>query len=98
VVRTGFEAVLQKKRDYPMPAYLKFETDTIEKMEAFQFDDPWDERRYFDAGDDQLNGVGDGYAPNIPAFVDRVREAYAGFSHLRGRLRGPRDAVAHHRL
>src|SRR5208283_1915044 len=50
VVRTGFEAVIQKKLAYPMPAFRKFETDTLEKMEAFQFDDPWDERRYFAAG------------------------------------------------
>ena len=39
VVRTGFEAVLQKKFDLPMPAYVDFDTDTIAKMAAFQFDD-----------------------------------------------------------
>ena len=32
VVRTGFEAVLRKKLDYPMPAFVRFETDTVEKM------------------------------------------------------------------
>jgi uroporphyrinogen decarboxylase len=88
VVRTGFEAVIQKKLEYPMPAYLRFETDTIEKMDAFQFDDPWDERRYFNAGDDQLNGVGDGYAPNLAAFVDRVREAHPDFPTFGGVCEG----------
>lgn len=88
MVRTGFEAVLRKRLDYPMPAYLKFETDTIEKMAAFQFDDPWDERRYFSAGDDQLNGVGDAYAPNLPAFVDRLREAHADFPTFGGVCEG----------
>jgi len=29
-VRTGFEAVLRKKFDQPMPAFVHFETDTIE--------------------------------------------------------------------
>jgi uroporphyrinogen decarboxylase len=45
VVRTGFDAVIRKKFHDPMPAYLSFETDSIEKLEAFRFDDPWDERR-----------------------------------------------------
>src|ERR1022692_3849078 len=67
-----------------LPIYLKFETDTIEKMEAFQFDDPWDERRYFNAGDDQLNGVGDAYVPNLAAFVDRLRQAHPDFPTFGG--------------
>ena len=88
VVRTGFEAVIQKKLAYPMPAFLKFETDTIEKMEAFQFDDPWDERRYFAAGDDQINGVGDEFLRHIPAFVERVREAWPDFPIFGGICEG----------
>jgi len=88
VVRTGFEAVIQKKLAYPMPAFLKFETDTIEKMEAFRFDDPWDERRYFNAGDDQINGVGDGFVRNLPAFVDRVRGAWPDFPAFGGVCEG----------
>jgi len=50
VVKTGFEAIIRKKFADPMPAFLKFETDTIEKMKSFQFDDPWDERRYLKGG------------------------------------------------
>ena len=88
VVRTGFEAVIQKMLDYPMPAFLKFETDTIEKMAAFKFDDPWDERRYFNAGDDQINGVGDGFARNTPAFVDRLRGAWEDFPAFGGVCEG----------
>lgn len=78
VVRTGFEAVLQKKYDLPMPAFLKFETDTIEKMEVFRFDDPWDERRFFASGDNQIAGVGDGFARNSPAWVETVKSRHAG--------------------
>jgi uroporphyrinogen decarboxylase len=88
VVRTGFEAVIQKMLAYPMPSFKTFETDTIEKMEAFQFDDPWDERRYFSAGDDQINGVGDGFTRNIPAFVDRLRGAWEEFPAFGGVCEG----------
>ncbi|HFB98342.1 MAG TPA: hypothetical protein ENJ62_04305, partial [Bryobacterales bacterium] len=35
IVRTGFEAVIRKRLDLPMPAFLEFETDTIEKMRDF---------------------------------------------------------------
>ncbi|MGD0128255.1 MAG: uroporphyrinogen decarboxylase family protein [Terriglobia bacterium] len=79
VVRTGFEALIRKKLAYPMPDFLSFETDTIEKMEVFEFDDPWDERRYFRGGDDQINGVGDGFARNLDAFVDRLKPAWPDF-------------------
>ncbi|MBZ5564116.1 MAG: uroporphyrinogen decarboxylase family protein [Acidobacteriia bacterium] len=79
VVHTGFEAVVQKIFDHPMPRYLKFDTDTVEKMEAFEFDDPWDERRYFQGGDNQTAGVGDGFVRNLPPWIDTVKELYADF-------------------
>ena len=88
VVRTGFEAIIQKKLAYPMPAFLKFATDTVEKMEAFQFDSPWDERRYFGRGDDQINGVGDGFVRNLAPFVDRVRDVWRDFSTFGGVCEG----------
>jgi uroporphyrinogen decarboxylase len=79
VVRTGYEAVIRKTFAAPMPEYMKFETDTLEKMEAFRFDDPWDERRLFKAGDNQVGGVGDGFSRNLPAWVDTVKSLYADF-------------------
>lgn len=79
IVKTGFEAIIRKKFQDPMPAFLGFETDTLEKMEAFQFDNPWDERRYFRAGDNQLGGVGDGFARNMPPWVDTVKSLYPNF-------------------
>lgn len=78
IVRTGFEAVIQKNFADPMPAFLKFDTDTIEKMRAFRFDDPWDDRRYFAAGDNQIAGVGDGFARNSPPWVETVRGLHPG--------------------
>jgi hypothetical protein len=79
VVRTGFEAVIRKKFADPMPAFLKFETDTMEKVAAFQFDDPWDDRRFFAAGDNQIAGVGDGFALNSPAWIETVKSLYSDF-------------------
>jgi len=79
VVRTGFEAVIRKKYADPMPAFLEFETNTIEKMADFQFDDPWDERRFMRAGDNQLAGVGDGFARNSPAWIDTVAGLHRDF-------------------
>jgi uroporphyrinogen decarboxylase len=84
IVRTGFEALIRKKLAYPMPDFLKFETDTIEKMDAFQFDDPWDERRYFCGGDDQINGVGDGFVRNLAPYVDRVKALWPDFPAFGG--------------
>jgi len=40
-VHTGFGATIRKKFDLPMPAFVAFDTDTIEKMETFEFDDPF---------------------------------------------------------
>src|ERR1035438_2223791 len=79
VVKPGFEAVLCKKYDQAMPAFLAFETDTIEKMRAFQFDDPWDSRRFFSRGDDQINGVGDSFTRDMAPFVDRLKAAWTDF-------------------
>ncbi len=73
VVRTGFEAVLRKKFADPMPEFIGFDTDTIEKAEAFEFDDPADERRFFKGGDNQIGGVGDGYARNLPPWIETVQ-------------------------
>lgn len=79
IVRTGFEAIIEKKFADPMPRWLKFDTDTIEKVEAFEFDDPWDDRRYFSGGDNQIAGVGDGFARNSPPWVETVKSLWPKF-------------------
>ena len=79
VVRTGYEAVIRKKFADPMPDYLSFETDSLEKMAAMQFDDPWDDRRFFSAGDNQLAGVGDGFVRNSPAWIETLKGLHPDF-------------------
>ncbi|MGB2806434.1 MAG: uroporphyrinogen decarboxylase family protein [Sedimentisphaerales bacterium] len=72
VVRTGFGAIVERRSTYPMPRYIDFETKSYEKMEAFEFDDPKDKRRYFEAIDDQINSVADELNLGLPSYVDRV--------------------------
>ncbi len=51
LVRTGYGATIERKRTYPMPHFLSFDTETYEQMEALEFDSPRDPRRYYeDAG------------------------------------------------
>ncbi len=79
IVKTGFETTLRKRFDMPMPEQMGWQTDTIEKMEAFEFDDPADRRRFFSAGDNQVAGVGDGFTRNSPPWVDTVKALHKDF-------------------
>jgi hypothetical protein len=79
ILKTGFEATIRKKLGTQMPYFEHFDTDDLEKMAAFRFDDPDDQRRFSQSGDDQLNGVGDVISRNLPAWIDRVKSYYADF-------------------
>jgi hypothetical protein len=79
ILKTGYEAVIRKKFGTQMPYFVSFETDTLEKMANFQFDDPWDERRFFSAGDNQIAGVGDVITRNSPAWAESVKSYYPDF-------------------
>ena len=79
VVKTGFLTTMRKKFDFPMPEFMSWEIDTIEKLEAFEFDDPNDPRRYFEAGDNQIAGVGDGFERNSPAWIETVKKLRPDF-------------------
>jgi len=79
VVKTGFGAILRKKFDCPMPEMMAWEIDTFEKLEAVEFDPPDDPRRYFEAGDNQIAGVGDGFERNSPAWMETVRSLHPDF-------------------
>ena len=79
VVKTGFDAVMRKVFHCPMPEFIGWDTDTLEKLEAAQFDPPDDPRRFFSAGDNQIAGVGDGFERNSPAWVDTVKSLWPDF-------------------
>jgi uroporphyrinogen-III decarboxylase len=48
-------------------------------METMRFDDPWDDRRFFSAGDNQLAGVGDGFVRNSPPWRETVNSLHPEF-------------------
>ncbi len=79
VLKTGFEAVIRRREGVQMPYFESFETDTIEKALAFSFDDPYDERRYFSGGDNQIAGIGDVIVRNSPPWIDSVKSLYPDF-------------------
>jgi len=79
VVRTGFGAVLRKVFDCPMPEMVAWDVDTFEKLERVEFDDPRDRRRFFEGGDNQIAGVGDGFERNSPPWIDTVRSLRRDF-------------------
>jgi len=72
-VKTGFECTVMKRFDLPMPHYVDFDTKSVADMDAFEFDDPFDRKRYFESVDDMINGVGDGFYRGLPPFVERVK-------------------------
>jgi hypothetical protein len=79
IVKTGFLATMRKRFDFPMPEFIDWEIDTIEKLIAFEFDDPYDNRRYFEAGDNQIAGVGDGFERDSPPWIDTVKKLRINF-------------------
>ncbi len=79
VVKTGFGAIMRKKFDFPMPESVGWQADSIEKLEAFEFDAPDDRRRFFEAGDNHIAGVGDGFERNSPAWIETVKKLRPDF-------------------
>jgi hypothetical protein len=72
-VKTGFEAIVRKHFAAPMPEAIGWETDSLDKLEALEFDAAEDPRRLTAAGDNHLGGVGDGFARNSPAWLETVK-------------------------
>jgi len=72
-VKTGFGAVIRRSGEYPMPSYETFSIRQPFEMADFAFDDPADSRRFYAAGDDQINCVGDALLRNLPAWNERLK-------------------------
>ena len=79
VITTGFRTTMRKKFDFPMPEFISWEVDSIEKLEAFEFDNPNDRKRYFEPGDNQIAGVGDGFERNSPAWTETIKKIRPDF-------------------
>ena len=92
LVKTGFDATIERRSTHPMPHYLEFETTTFDLMDALEFDDPKDRRRYYEAIDDQINSVADELNLGYPSFVDRV-DTYADRMCVFGSICEPYEMV-----
>lgn len=79
VVRTGFGAVLRKKFEYPMPEMAAWAIDEFTQLERATFDDPRDRRRFFEGGDNQIAGVGDGFQRDSPPWIETVNSLRPDF-------------------
>jgi len=79
VLQTGFGAIMHKHFEFPMPEMRAWETDTFEKLERVEFDDPRDRRRFCEAGDNQIAGVGDGFERNSPPWLQTVQSLRPDF-------------------
>jgi hypothetical protein len=82
VVKTGYGTTMRKRFDLPMPEMMAWDVDTFSKLEAVQFDDPRDRRRFFDAGDNQIAGVGDGFERNSPPWIETLESHWKDFAVL----------------
>lgn len=79
VVKTGFGVILHKRFELPMPEIRGWETDSFEKLERVEFDDPRDRRRFYEGGDNQLAGVSDGFERNSPPWIESVKSQRPDF-------------------
>jgi len=79
VLKTGFGAIMHKHFEYPMPEMRAWETDTLEKLEQAQFDDPRSRRRFYEGGDNQIAGVGDGFERNSRPWLETVKSLRPDF-------------------
>jgi uroporphyrinogen decarboxylase len=80
VLKTGFGATIRRSGDKPMPYYEAFSVSEPEEMADFAFDPPEDRRRFFEGGDDQINGVGDALVRDLPPWDERVAGYVADFA------------------
>ena len=92
VVQTGFEATIEVRADCTMPMYRAFETESLEQMRAFRFDDPLDPRRFKAAIDDQINAVGDALNLGLPSWIDRIN-SYADDFCVFGSVCEPHEMI-----
>src|SRR5208337_4203630 len=79
VVKTGYGTILHKHFAFPMPEMRAWELDTFDKLERAEFDDPRDRRRFYEAGDNQIAGVGDGFERNSPPWIQTVKSLWPDF-------------------
>ena len=79
IIRTGFNAKIRRVKGRQMPEWVKFETDSIEKLMKFEFDNPWDDRRFFAGGNNQIAGVEEDFNLDVPPWIETVKSCWSDF-------------------
>ncbi|MGQ9622097.1 MAG: uroporphyrinogen decarboxylase family protein [Candidatus Caldatribacteriaceae bacterium] len=70
IFRSGFGCIVKKVFSAPMPMFLDFSVRSAEDFASFTFDDPRDDRRYFEKRCDIIN-CGDSFGV-LPSFVEDI--------------------------
>ncbi len=95
VFKSGFGCVVKKMFNSPMPMFLDFEVKDVEDFPQFVFDDPRDDRRYYEKRCDIINcgdsfGEMDSYAQAIDSNCNKfsifgsICEPYETMWRIRG--------------
>jgi len=71
--------VIRKKFADSMPEWLGFDTDTLKRPRRSSSKTRGMSAAYFSAGDNQIAGVGDGFARNSPAWVETIQSLHPNF-------------------
>ncbi|NSW75745.1 MAG: hypothetical protein HPY68_03025 [Candidatus Atribacteria bacterium] len=83
VFRSGFGCTLKKVFASPMPMFLDFSVKSAEEFKHFSFDDPKDERRYFEKRCDIINcGDGFGVLESYAEAVEKNKEKFCLFGSI----------------
>lgn len=77
VFKSGFGCTVKKLFDAPMPMFLDFSVKSAEEFSTFTFDDPRDDRRYFEQRCDIIN-CGDSFG-TLPSFAEDVEKNKSKF-------------------
>ncbi|MCD6156102.1 MAG: hypothetical protein J7J32_03565 [Candidatus Atribacteria bacterium] len=77
VFKSGFGCTVKKLFNAPMPMFLDFSVKSAEEFSSFTFDDPRDDRRYFEERCDIIN-CGDSFG-TLPSFVEDVEKNKSKF-------------------
>ncbi|HSV31324.1 MAG TPA: uroporphyrinogen decarboxylase family protein [Atribacteraceae bacterium] len=83
VFKSGFGCTVKKDFSAPMPMFLDFEVKSASELSSFRFEDPRDDRRYFEPRCDILNnGDSFGLLPSYLEALDQNQSKFAVFGSV----------------
>ncbi len=83
VFRSGFGCTVKKMFASPMPMFLDFSVKSADEFADFTFDDPRDERRYFEKRCDIINcGDSFGFIESYVEAVEKNRDRFCLFGSI----------------